>query len=540
MFGTMKVYKVGAVLAVGIALASPAFAFDPFTVLAAGSAAVNAVNTMTGASKDAVEFGASVSALSDLADEVGVGPDESEDTGRIARKIQAIEAAAVEAGYTKAEVEDIVGDQRDSSARLSTTLHKLTRTIRLGKRLVALAGVSTKKAAEISAVEQARAQNDQKKILSDIQNQLIATELDRKKAEVEKQKKLQEQYRNLRSYVLKIAPHGDLNLFPIDASIIQKAIDAYKAYYGVILALVGLIFFGRVVYCQFQLAPAEKYTDLIRDVFTCYFLMLAFPYVFNYMSECSEALSLKLGSLLHVTGANVPPDTLPVDTTVSWWWWRKEILPLALYAIVHVVFNFAVSVMITLGPIAILVGTMMNFAFSLPLYFILLLFVWIWPALWNVLGYFKNLLWQDGGAGGIIAAGAVFLFQLLSPLAVYSLFKGTHAGKVADGAASVAGTAGRAGARQAQSAYRRMRFGKQDEQDENGGKGKHGMNSTKGDRSTRGARSGAGANETPDQERASGAKPNWSQLYRARREDKRASKIRRKSGVLIGEAQYQS
>ncbi len=410
-----------------------AWAFDPFTVLATGNAIINLAELAGGGGKNAFELREIFSSLGELNDEL-VPSGNSGDSYRIARKIEEISHLALEAGYTKEEADSIVSGYQGSNESLSQSIRLLSRSIKLGKHVVGLVGLGGAGAVAASAgVMQGQIQ--EKKILTDIYGQMVSTELEQKKNEIENQKEIQTQYKKLRSYVLSIAPGKNISQFPVKGSLIEKAIHVYKAYYWIILSLVGAIFLGRIVYYQFSLAPAEKYADLIRDVFTCYFLMLAFPHVFSTMAECSEALSLKLSQILHVTGPEIP-DLLPIEKGKIFWWFRIEVFPLILYAFTHVIFNLVVSVLIAIGPIVILSGTMLNFSVSISAYFALLLFVWLWPAFWNVLGYFKNMLWMDHrDVGSVITAFILFLFQLLSPLVVFSILKRTHAGGVASGTA---------------------------------------------------------------------------------------------------------
>ena len=426
----------------GTAFGGNAYAVDPFTVLAAGSAAVSLVESVGGTGKGIGEVPELFSAAGELGDEIM--PDNGNaDQYRIARKIQAIETAALEAGYTKDEVDEIMEGYRSSNQNLTQSIRLLSRSIRLGKRVANLAGVValtagpkglSNTAGHASAVASVQGQNQEKKLLADIYSQMLQGGLDSKQKEIEKQRSDQEQYKKLRKYVISIAPKGNIGLFPVDSSLINKAIEVYKAYYWVLLTLVTALFFFRIVYYQFSFAPAEKYGDLVRDVFVCYMLMIAFPHVYTYMADCSTALAQKLGEMLQVTGAAIP-EKIPFDKTGISWFLRPEALRLIIYAAVHTVFNLALSIMIALGPIVILAGTMMNFSVSITAYFVLLLFIWLWPVFWNVLGYFSNLLKSSGGLsiegiGAYISSVITFLAQLFSPAAIYMLVKRTAGGQV--------------------------------------------------------------------------------------------------------------
>jgi hypothetical protein len=420
-----------------------ALAFDPFTVLAAGNAAIGLADYASHGAAAVAETGAVFSALGELNDEILPGQD-GNDPHRLARRIAEIEQAAREAGYTQEEIDSILQDARDSNQNLARSIRLLSRSIRLGKRVVVMTGLGNTlsprdKAAQAASVATMQGQAEERKILSDIYGELVSRGLSDKKAEVETAKAHQEAYRRFRKFVLSLAPAGNLALFPIDSSVIQKAIDVYKSYAWILLILVGALFMSRVVYYQMSFAPAEQYAVLLRETFACFCLMLAFPYVYTYMLDCSEALALHLGQTLHVTGAP-PPERisfgLAAIKSALPWWARPEVIQLVLYAVVHVVFNLVVAIMVALGPVIVLMGTMMNITFSLTAYFALLLFVLLWPTFWNVLGYFKGVLWANkgfsmDGIGSLIASGVLFLFQLFSPLAIYSMLKRTHGGQVA-------------------------------------------------------------------------------------------------------------
>ncbi len=426
--------------------APSALAFDPFTVLATASAVGSAASSVIEhasngkAAADGREF---FSALGELSDEI-VPEGTENDPGGMAKKIAAIERAAREAGYTKEEIDSLLEDARQSNQNAARTLRLLSRSIRFGKRMALMTGLTAKdKAAHAVSVTNLQGSEQERKILTDIYGELVNQRLDEKKRQIEEQKRHQEEYQKLRLFVLALAPSGNVALFPVDSSVIQKAIDVYRAYAWILLVLVGSIFMIRVVYYQMSFAGSERYADLLRDVFACYFLVIAFPYVYSYMAECAAALSLKLSELLHVTGMKIP-ELLKVDQAKSFWWLRWEVIQLVLYVAVYFVFNLVLAILIACGPIVILMGTMMNFTFSLTAYLTLLVLVWLWPAFWNVLGYFKGVLWAGkafslDGIGSTIASLVLYGFQLVSPVAIGMVLKNTPVGQAASKAASNVG-----------------------------------------------------------------------------------------------------
>ena len=115
---------------------------------------------------------------------------------------------------------------------------------------------------------------------------------------------------------------------------------------------------------------------------------------------------------------------------LPWWLQPAAILPVA-YFLVYSLFNLVLAVLIAIGPVVVLAGTMLHFTISLPAYFAALILVWMWPVLWNVVGFFAGELWQGVGfskAGMTEALGALvlWLFQLLSPLVLYNHLKKTR------------------------------------------------------------------------------------------------------------------
>jgi hypothetical protein len=422
----------GFLIVLGILLPGQGFAVDPFSILVAGSAAVNLVGTVGGTTKDILEAGELISALDDLANETIPGSQDGSDPYRLANKIRRVEVAALEAGYTRDEVNSLLEDYRSSNANLTRGIKLITRSVRLSKRVALMAGLSSDKAAKAATIASAQSAHQDRKILEDIYGQLVSESLDQKAARIEQEKAQQNQFKRFRDYVLSVSKGKNIALFRVDNDLVVKAISVYRSYSWLILSLVAVIFFVRIVLYQFSFAFAEKYVDLIRDTMLCYFLMLALPYLFGYLGEYSDALAAKMSELLHVTGSTIP-EKMIVDSSLLWWL-RPEILPLILYTLVNVGFNLALSVLIALGPVAVLLGTMLNFSISLPAYFILILFAWMWPVFWNVLGYFRDLLWAQTGmsADGIssgIASIIFFLFQLISPAAIYSMIKQTHGGR---------------------------------------------------------------------------------------------------------------
>jgi hypothetical protein len=329
-----------------------AWTFDPFSIIAAGSATVSTVQTISGATRETAEIAGSLGAISDLASEIGdADPDSGPD--KMVQKIQEVERMALEVGYTREEINDIIGNSRDSQARLSTTLNKLTRSIRLSKRLLGLAGVSTKKAAEVSQLEQARGQNDEKKILADIYSHLVNQDLEAKREELKTRKEIVVNVTKLRDFARGIAPGGNLNLFPLQSTVIKKAIEAYRAYSGMLLMLLGVILVGRLIYYQVSLSPPEKYTDLIKDAFVCYFLMIVFPIVYSHMAEYSEAISVQLSHTLKVNTPDTVEPAKLLGRTMPWWL-SIDVIRLAAYVIVYGLFNLVLAGLIAFGPVAVL------------------------------------------------------------------------------------------------------------------------------------------------------------------------------------------
>jgi hypothetical protein len=86
----------------------------------------------------------------------------------------------------------------------------------------------------------------------------------------------------------------------------------------------------------------------------------------------------------------------------------------------------------------VLAGTMLNFTISLPAYFAALVMIWLWPVLWNIVGYFCAFLWAgknwsvSGIAEGLIGM-LVYVLQILSPLLALKFLEKTPIGSAVSG-----------------------------------------------------------------------------------------------------------
>ena len=118
---------------------------------------------------------------------------------------------------------------------------------------------------------------------------LLVQDLETKRQQLSSERAIQQGWGSLRKYLSDLAPAGDFRLFPSQKGMVEKAIAVFQTYSGYLLTLIAVIFAGRIVYYEFSLAPPEKYSELISNTFVCFFLMSAFPTLFRYMAEYSDA-----------------------------------------------------------------------------------------------------------------------------------------------------------------------------------------------------------------------------------------------------------
>ncbi len=438
----MKGLLLGVAVAAG--LSHTAHAFDPFTIIAVGSATANAIESIGSVAESAAEVSQTLSLTSDLAsefnEEAGYG-----DPDPTIEKIHEIERLGYEAGYTQSELDDLLSDSRSSESRLNDTLRKMKRSISLTKRVLALAGVSSKKAAEIANIEQVKSRKEEKEILINIHRELVDQKLSSQKSELQRQKKIQESIKELKAAAAKVAPNGNLRLFPVQSSLIARGIDAFKSYRSLILLLVSLVVMARLIYYQMSLSGTAKYGDLLQDAVVCYFLMLTLPLVFSHLSEISTALSVSMNRVMGGAGPESLPSTAKLDTQGTWWWSVDALRPIA-YLPIYGLFNLVLGILIALGPIVILAGTVLNLSIGVSVYLGALISIWLWPVLWNTFGYFGHLLRADGAwntegiVSGILGV-AFYLLQLVSPVVALLYAAKTKMGQAAKtgGATYVAG-----------------------------------------------------------------------------------------------------
>ena len=137
--------------------------------------------------------------------------------------------------------------------------------------------------------------------------------------------------------------------------------------------------------------------------------------------------------MLHVTGPEIPEAKKLFGLPLPWWM-QFEVLRGVAYLGVYGIFNILLSVLIAMGPIVVLAGTMLNFSISLPAYFAGIILIWLWPVIWNVVGFFAGLLWEGRNwtPGGIVEAvmgGLFYGFQVFSPFVLINHLKRTQVGQ---------------------------------------------------------------------------------------------------------------
>ena len=112
-----------------------ALAFNPLAVIAIAQTTAEIISTVSDTTS---ELSGAADAFGDLYSEIDNGSEVSPDGRATISKIREVETLAREAGYTKEEVDDLLGTDRTELQSLASTLRRMTQAIRAGKRIVHL------------------------------------------------------------------------------------------------------------------------------------------------------------------------------------------------------------------------------------------------------------------------------------------------------------------------------------------------------------------------------------------------------------------
>jgi hypothetical protein len=197
-------------------------------------------------------------------------------------------------------------------------------------------------------------------------------------------------------------------------------------------ALVGLLFVARVSILVTTLSGPSEFGETLKDTLQYFIIISLFPQVLKISNQIVQDLAsrlywepaqLDLGfweTIFKTLKESNPLFTVAFDIT-----------PLIITHLAQSVSTLMICLLVAIGPIVILLNTMLDYNKGLSTYFTALVSFMLWPVLWNMLGTLSQeiLNSQSTGLIRLVFASAVLILQSLSPLFCIFLFSSLAPGK---------------------------------------------------------------------------------------------------------------
>lgn len=416
MFSHWKSHTLGVWVILLVTSNSQSLALDPFAVLTA--IAQGASQIVGGSGSDPLgNFIGNLGVVSELVDEFKVPTVTDQRTLDLTSKIDEISGLAREAGYTEQEIKDLVSSEQAHSREFQNQIQSLTKAIRLGKRISLIAKVSPQKASQLSQIHQENIMSGQKKIMSEIYRAMIREHLEKKKENLVREKEHFRNLKNLKEISKKWTTNGNFNQFPRLGEITKKALETFEKVSKIISILAAAVFIFQIVIGQICFHSVSQYGEKVKNLSFYFFLILTFPIFISFLTDITESISQSLSTFSRT-------NTGGFSFRVKIFDWIQT----SSFFLTAVLFNLVVSVLIAVGPIVLLMGTLLHFSGGVLIYFEFLVFIFLWPVFWALLGFFGDQLFQVQGGGFTPWIAGVYgsllkLIQLLSPVMALLLLK---------------------------------------------------------------------------------------------------------------------
>ncbi len=222
-------------------------------------------------------------------------------------------------------------------------------------------------------------------------------------------------------------------LLPLDDAILTSLLNHFSKSALIASGLVGLLFTIRITVIFITLSSAEAYGELIKDTVSYFILVGLFPKLFMLTNEIIGSLAMKLyfepaqvelGSVDKVL--NAVKDYNPIYQVFHSLW-----VPIVSNG-AQAISTLLISILVSIGPIIILLNSMLNISAGAKAYLTTLLSFCLWPILWNTLGSLSNELMPAFSGTSLLKAIFWFvlqILQLLSPILCIFLFNSFAPGR---------------------------------------------------------------------------------------------------------------
>lgn len=222
-------------------------------------------------------------------------------------------------------------------------------------------------------------------------------------------------------------------MLPFDSQIMGSILGHFQKSAVVTSALVALLFTARATLLLISNAPPASYGNLLKDTVLYFVLIGLFPQCFKLMNELIGGLALKFSwesteqSTGFVSGAMDALKNSSVILSVL-----SSLGPWVICHFAQSVSTLLVSILVSMGPVVVLLNTMLDFNKGVSSYLVAILGLMLWPLLWNLLGSLSYEIWpsfQETSLMKVIFWVCVQLLQLVSPLFCVVLFSSYAPGR---------------------------------------------------------------------------------------------------------------
>jgi hypothetical protein len=427
-------------IALATLASAPCRAFDPVSAIAVVQGAAGVVSAI---SDTASEVAGAADAVGELYSEVDSDATVSPEASRTLSKLRELESLASEIGYTKEEIQTLLEQDNAQTTSLTAMVQKLTRAIRLGKKVARLISRLEKKA-QMAQIETAATQREQLAMQYRLLNEQIDARLS------EKKEKLQEILDKKKSIALlgrEVAGRGGrvfgrtgIYTFPKIDRVLDKSVQFAKRMSPVFAGLVLLAFLLRVLFYQIGFHGREKYGDVVRDSLVCLLLLAAFPQIIHAAIGISQSLAeqVSFGKSQSLQLPSAKPSFSITDLPTSFaltMVWAGSWFRYAAFILADFLFNFGLAFLVLLFPLVIFISQMLNFSIAWPAFLASFLILSLWPVFWNATGMLALELWamNSQNLSDNFKTLCFSALQLISPAICLALFRGQSIAQAVQG-----------------------------------------------------------------------------------------------------------
>lgn len=235
-------------------------------------------------------------------------------------------------------------------------------------------------------------------------------------------------------------------MLPFDPQLMTGVLNHFQRSALIASGLVAALFTARATLLLMTQAGPVGYGNLIREAVTFFLLIGLFPQCLRLANDIIGGLALKLSwePLGLSSGQNLNMESFEGLGFIA-----KSFLSLGPWAVSHLaqsISTLLITVLVAIGPVVILLGTMTSLTNGALPYLSAILGLMLWPLLWNLLGSLSQTIWpsfQDTSLMKVIFWISIQLLQLLSPILSVLIFSNFAPGRAVMSTAAMAGRVSR-------------------------------------------------------------------------------------------------